>query len=496
MTTYYVRKTGNDGSAGTSPATAWLTIGKALGAAGISSGDTVYIGAGVYREKVTCNLISPVAETFIIGDCDGSHTGDAGEIRLTNYLTDDKTAPTEQGLLDLNGCDYLTFENITFHFACTTGISAISANTALATSQYIVFRNCYFNLMDTAETGFFLSFANNGALPFHVLIDKCIFWSADGGAIIYILHNVAPVIEYDMDFVVQNSFFMGADLQAALDTDGGVSADTGYGGGIIMRNCTCIGDLDLLFTNRDISTTFPCIVSGCFVATDWHVPIETTSSAAGQILEDYNILFSKKPPSSDGSVVSGGHSIIGIQYAALLHFGQELQQGLSLRPLGMPTVDSPLLGFGDDGNAPSVDILNRPRPAGGQSILKAVGAYERHDTAVKETTVFDVTPGIKIVGPGDHEFQIPVDATATTISVKARYDANHAATNKPQAILLAAPEIGVTAETKTMTAAVNTWETLTFTQFTPTASGVVVVRLVSRSAADNGIAYFDTFNIS
>ena len=46
MTTYYVRATGSDGAAGTSAGTAWLTIGKALGAAGIASGDTVYVGAG------------------------------------------------------------------------------------------------------------------------------------------------------------------------------------------------------------------------------------------------------------------------------------------------------------------------------------------------------------------------------------------------------------------------------------------------------------------
>jgi hypothetical protein len=147
-------------------------------------------------------------------------------------------------------------------------------------------------------------------------------------------------------------------------------------------------------------------------------------------------------------------------------------------------------------SVPDVDALNRPRPAGGQSALKAAGAYERHDTAIKEETVFDVTPGIKIVGPGDHDFYIPVDATATTISVKARYDTNHGSTNKPQAILLAAPEIGITAETKTMTEAADTWEQLVFTQFTPTAKGVVTVRLVSRAAAGNGVAYFDTFAIA
>src|SRR3989337_2070472 len=103
MSLYYVRTSGSDLNDGTTPATAWCTIGKALGASGISSGDTVYIGSGVYREKVNCNLVSPTAETFVIGDMLGEHTGDVpGQIRLTNYLTNDKTAPTDQALLELN----------------------------------------------------------------------------------------------------------------------------------------------------------------------------------------------------------------------------------------------------------------------------------------------------------------------------------------------------------------------------------------------------------
>ena len=56
MTNYFVRKNGSDAAAGTSAGAAWLTLGKALGAAGIASGDTVYIGAGVYREAVTAAL--------------------------------------------------------------------------------------------------------------------------------------------------------------------------------------------------------------------------------------------------------------------------------------------------------------------------------------------------------------------------------------------------------------------------------------------------------
>jgi hypothetical protein len=52
MTTYYVRKSGNDSNGGTDPDTdAWLTIDKAANT--VAAADTVYVGAGVYRELVT-----------------------------------------------------------------------------------------------------------------------------------------------------------------------------------------------------------------------------------------------------------------------------------------------------------------------------------------------------------------------------------------------------------------------------------------------------------
>lgn len=129
-----------------------------------------------------------------------------------------------------------------------------------------------------------------------------------------------------------------------------------------------------------------------------------------------------------------------------------------------------------------------------RGIYNAAGALERQFCAIQETSTVDAgSSGLKITGPGTHDIRIPVSASSTTITLRARYNSTHAATNKPQAILLANPEIGVTTETKTMTSAADTWETLTFAAQTPTAVGFVTVRVVSRSAAGNGIAYFDTF---
>jgi hypothetical protein len=125
------------------------------------------------------------------------------------------------------------------------------------------------------------------------------------------------------------------------------------------------------------------------------------------------------------------------------------------------------------------------------------GAFEYFDEGLKETTTTDAgSVGLVLNGPGNHEFLIPVDAAATVITVKMRYDSNHGTTNKPRAVLLANTEIGVTTETKTMTSAADTWETLTFASQTPTAKGVVIVRLESRSDNPYGRAYADTWTVS
>ena len=59
---------------------------------------------------------------------------------------------------------------------------------------------------------------------------------------------------------------------------------------------------------------------------------------------------------------------------------------------------------------------------------------------------------------------------------------------------MASPEVGVaTTQTKTMAAAANTWETLTFSPITPTAAGRVKIQILAKSDATNGMTYFDTF---
>src|SRR3954454_6912896 len=99
MTNFFVRKTGSDSNNGLSAGAAWLTIGKALTSGGVAAGDTVYIGAGIYRETVTASLTNPASEVKFVGDIDGAFTGDPGEVVWTSWTTNDATAPASAATL-------------------------------------------------------------------------------------------------------------------------------------------------------------------------------------------------------------------------------------------------------------------------------------------------------------------------------------------------------------------------------------------------------------
>lgn len=499
MATYYVSPSGNDSNNGLSADAShasnkpWLTIGKALGASGIASGDTVYIGPGTYREAVTVAMTSAVAETSVLGDpINGQGFKDgsgvlltAGDVVWTGYTTNDTTAPGANSTLFLQGRDFLTFKFITFFGSAQASGNIVRADTN--TSTNIKFIQCVFIPSGSGTNSILITCAANTAL--HWLVDSCSFIQLKGVNSIS-MTLTTHTADYDVDFIAQNCLFMiGARALSVTNSASG----GGCGTGILVYNCTCIGQTVSAISVTSAGTTqaTPSKIENCILVTPSATAV--ISGHTSQLTENYNWISAATARSN---VNAGANSIADQSYALTIDIGQSLIGGRQLRPMFQP-VSAPILGFGSSAAAPATDFLQRTRPSGGASTNKSIGYLERHDFATREATVIDAsTYAIKLVGPGDHDIMIPVDASATVLSIKTRYDTNHATTNKPQAILLARPDIGVATETKTATAAVDTWDTLTFSSFTPTAKGWVVLRLVSRSAAGNGIAYFDTLTIA
>lgn len=95
---------------------AWDTIGVFLNNVSNlpASGDTCYVGAGRYPEAVATVGITPVAETKVIADVSGAHTGDPGPVIWTCFGNGDNAVANLLRCLSTSGKSFLTFEDFIF----------------------------------------------------------------------------------------------------------------------------------------------------------------------------------------------------------------------------------------------------------------------------------------------------------------------------------------------------------------------------------------------
>jgi hypothetical protein len=229
MATYYVRTDGSDSNTGLGPAynQAWVSIGKALGATGISSGDTVYIAPGRYYEIVTANLTSPTSETRIIGNPTASQFSGvtAGIVRWTAYQSD-TTDDTNTPNLTVSSKDYLTFENL--YIESNARYTSYSFN--FTTCKYIKIRNCVF--VQGGNSGGCLSLTAPAAVGSTSVFDRNIL-IGKGSANISVSGTGST--NYDMDITIANN------LSVNFANGYNISVSGTYGGGIQIFNNTILG---------------------------------------------------------------------------------------------------------------------------------------------------------------------------------------------------------------------------------------------------------------
>ncbi|MCX6092443.1 MAG: right-handed parallel beta-helix repeat-containing protein, partial [Candidatus Bipolaricaulota bacterium] len=97
-TTWYVATTGNNAAAGNQPWAPFLTIGKALTAAGV--GDTIKVGGGTYAEHLTISTADLTLEPWddaALVTIDGSGTGVVATIQASGVVFKNFTVTNSQG---------------------------------------------------------------------------------------------------------------------------------------------------------------------------------------------------------------------------------------------------------------------------------------------------------------------------------------------------------------------------------------------------------------
>lgn len=507
----YVSLVGNDANNGLGPNAAdstnkpWGTLEYAVD--NMSDGDVLHVAPGIWRDVITIG-VTPTVETIIRGDPlnlvgfkDGSgNLLTPGPVIVTNLLTDDVSAANNTApVIDCNGKNYLTFENL--------WIESYSQQSCLlvpATSTNVTVRHCFI-ITHIGASAISVTVAADTTASH--LIERCIVVSNSGNCIAVTLTKTNTA-DYDSGTTIRNCTIIAGSNYACLIST--TATATYFGGGVALQNCSIFSGAAGLRTGAGFNAaiTHKLSIKNCWI--EAISCIAQPSGVAGDVcIEDFNFLVGTTPRTN----VNAGSNTIA--YAtnsfnrSIRHdFGQSQLWGFLAKSFMAPWSTSRTIGFGNDSTptALTVDIWNRPRPSGSgvaaASVLNSVGAHELHEYGTKDTAVKDASDAsLKLVGPGDHEFIIPVGAAATLISIKVRYDtATYDPTNKPRAILFDSEGFAaISGNIETLTASVSAadaWETLTFTTFTPTRKGVVRLRLVNRGTGADDVCWFDTMTIS
>ena len=393
MATYYVRPDGNNANTGLGPATnqAWQTLAKALGATGISSGDTVYIAPGSYNESVTIGMTSATATTSVIGDPTASQfTGvTAGPVLWTVY-TALGASPTLTSITATSK-DFLSFQNIYFD----------GGKVAFTTSRNLSFINCQFiGCSDFAANASAVNLSSPTSNALNATFSKCTFSGADFGMTLT-GQNVSDTTS------ITNCLFLGSRIGAST-----INLQCS------IYNCTFFGirpTVALGFTGGSasfLSTVTNNLFFNCTQA--------IYSDTSNRVTQTYNRFISC---SSTVSNVSNSATST-TTFSSGLIFPYQLQNSLGTFQMFSSILGGPNTSYGTTTGAPATDMYGvawtGTSPDAGSATYRNLSNASAYIPTERNASTITIAPGST-----SQSIELYLGATgltASTSGLSARYN--------------------------------------------------------------------------
>ena len=405
MANYYVRLDGNDSNTGlgSSAALAWKTPEKALGATGITSGDTLWIAPGDYRRVSTITVAGTYTSmVFIKGDPTASQFPGivAARVLITSRVGSDggTGVGSQQPMIDLNFKNFMTWENMIFEQAY------LQRNIFNArTGTNLTFRKCIF--LATGQQQIDIFAVTHSGTTRNILFTQCMcsgrglqaFWLEQQTVALAAnyLYNMTLDRCYNLYVYVNNSsnFTFGPQGFYMVNCYNCGSQTTGFRGNFVLRNNFFTAGAGAYFIN---ATGTVYVIEFCSYVT--YTLSGVTPTGVGNIddLWDYN-----------GIADAPGRLFqIGSAYDYPYHDPHSfIKNSGTLAGTTIPTLAG-LAGYSATGT-PLNDIFGNPWDGNGNP---HIGAFNNYSTTV---TTVPYVPSERI----ESTIFVPENTTSQTIYI-------------------------------------------------------------------------------
>jgi hypothetical protein len=409
--------TTTEGDSTTNP---YRTIDDAANA--VAASDTVYVGAGVYRELVTMDTSGTTGAGVIqyIADVDGSQTGDPGLVVISAY-DDEASTAARAYCVQTNDKEFITWKGFVFDGGTVAAVGDNSAATNLAYEE-VTFEECVFNGGHTeTDAGVYMDL-NEGATPTTagLTFRNCIF-----EGICRIAWDENATAEVNLKMVLESCLFRPSVSTATNEGPGiqwdKVATSTYMAAGVSVTNC--MFDHCYYGVYADSVTTAPtsftidvrnCVFARCNKALN--------AGTAGIITSDYNTAYAVNSANTNVTIGPNDHDEDrSIPFLGGIH-DMPLRAAWGWSPYapwepfsvvdGVDDYLNNMIGAGDSSVAPATDLYGNSRPMGQQGTAEDIYYFDSSDAGPTDNSA--VWTGDTNIDDGDTATEATTTTTGST----------------------------------------------------------------------------------